>query len=322
MDTMAAAIFDGALRYANDVPIPEPKSGWARIRVRLAGICKTDMEIIRGYKGFRGILGHEFVGQVDRCDNPAWTGRRVVGEINVACGKCGWCSQGLGRHCSDRRTLGISRLHGCMAEFCILPEENLFAVPEEIADERAVLIEPLSAACEILEQLPLRGTERVVVVGDGRLGILCAWVLATAAAEVTLLGHHPEKLARAPWLGIRTAANPRGVEPGADVIVEATGSGQGLVEAMGLCRPRGTIVLKSTIALPGNVNLVPIVVNEQTVMGSRCGRFEDGLAMMRRFPDMPLERLVTGRYPLERVEEAFVRAREGDALKVLLETGP
>ncbi|MCE5281276.1 MAG: alcohol dehydrogenase catalytic domain-containing protein [Deltaproteobacteria bacterium] len=322
MDTMAAAIFDGALRYANDIPIPEPKPGWARIRVRLAGICKTDMEIIRGYKGFKGILGHEFVGHVDRCDNPAWTGRRVVGEINAACGTCGWCAQGLGRHCPDRTTLGIDRLDGCMAEFCVIPAENLFAVPEEITDERAVLIEPLAAACEILEQLPLRGTERVVVLGDGRLGILCAWVLATAAAEVTLLGRHPEKLARAPWRGIRTAVNPRDVKPGADIVVEATGSGQGIVEAMGLCRPRGTIVLKSTVAIPGKVNLVPIVVNEQTILGSRCGRFGDGLAMMRRFPDMPLERLVACRYPLERVEEAFARAREGDALKILLEMAP
>ena len=319
MNTMAAAVFDGKLRYVRDVPSPEPKPGWGRIRVRLAGICKTDMEIMRGYLGYRGVLGHEFVGFVDQCDDPALTGRRVVGEINAACGTCAWCSRGLGRHCPNRTTLGIAGLDGCMAEFCLLPEENLFVVPDTISDERAVLTEPLSAACEILEQLAIRGDEWIVILGDGRLGILCAWALATAGPEVTIVGHHPEKLSLAQWRGITTTTNIDEIKPGADIVVEATGSGQGIVAAMRLCRPRGTIVLKSTVALPGNVNLAPVVINEQTIVGSRCGRFGDGLAMMQRFPDMPLEKLITGRYPLERVEEAFGRAREKDAVKILLE---
>lgn len=316
---MAAAVFDNELRYVKDHPRPEAKPGWARISVQLAGICKTDMEIMKGYLGFKGVLGHEFVGVVDRCDDAAWIGQRVVGEINAACGTCVWCARGLGRHCPNRTTLGIVNHDGCMAEFCILPLENLCIVPAEITDERAVLTEPLSAACEILEQLPIYGTERVVILGDGRLGILCAWVLATVSPDVTIVGHHPEKLDIAQWHGIKTALNAEGIKPGADIVVEATGSGQGIVTAMSLCRPRGTIVLKSTVAIQGDVNLAPIVIHEQTLLGSRCGRFGDGLKMMRDFSDMPLEKLITGHYTLDKVASAFVRAQESDALKVLLD---
>jgi alcohol dehydrogenase len=322
MNTMAAVVFDGALRYESAVPIPEPKPGWARIRVQLAGICKTDLEIMKGYHGYQGILGHEFVGVVDRFVDPAWIGKRVVGEINAACGHCPWCDRGLGRHCPNRRTLGIGGLAGCMAEYCCLPLENLYEIPAWISDEQAVLVEPLAAACEILEQLPLQGTERVVVLGDGRLGILCAWVLATAVADVTLLGRHPEKLALAAWRGLKTTALAGEVAPGADLVVEATGSGQGIVQAMALCRARGTIVLKSTVALQGEVNLSPLVVNEQTLLGSRCGRFGDALALLQRYPDLPLERLISRRYALSQAEEAFGRAQARDTLKVLLEVAP
>jgi alcohol dehydrogenase len=316
---MRAVVFDNDLRYETGYPRPEARQGWARIKVGLAGICKTDLEIMKGYLGFRGVLGHEFVGVVDACDDEAWLGKRVVGEINAACGNCAWCARGLGRHCPNRTTLGIDRLDGCMADFCILPVENLFAVPVHISDERAVLTEPLSAACEILEQLPLGGTERVVVLGDGRLGILCAWALTTAAPDVTLVGHHADKLDLAHWRGIKTALHPEEIEAGADVVIEATGSGQGIATAMSLCRPRGTIVLKSTVAVQGDVNLSPIVIHEQTVLGSRCGRFGDGLKMMSDFPDMPLERLISDRYPLHRAVEAFSRARDRQALKILLE---
>jgi alcohol dehydrogenase len=319
---MAAAVFDGTLSYVRDCPVPEPKPGWARIRVRTAGICKTDLEILKGYLDYRGVLGHEFVGSVDYCDDPALVGKRVVGEINAACGTCAWCARGLGRHCPNRTTLGIAGLPGCMAEFCLLPKENLFVVPQTIPDDRAILTEPLSAAAEILEQLTIRGDERICVLGDGRLGILCSWVLATVAPEVTICGHHPEKLSLALWRTIHATADIDEIGPGFDICVEATGSGEGINAAMRLCRPRGTIVLKSTVALPGNVNLAPVVINEQTVLGSRCGRFMDGLSLMERFPDMPLEKLISGRYPLERVEAAFARAQEKDALKVLLECGP
>lgn len=319
---MPAVVFDGELRYVRDRPRPRLKPGWAVIKVQQAGICKTDLEIIKGYLGYKGVLGHEFLGRVESCDDPAWVGRRVVGEINAACGKCDWCAKGLGRHCPRRTTLGIVNHDGCMAAYCTLPVENLHVVEPEIPDERAILVEPLAAACEILEQLSLTGKERVVVLGDGRLGILCAWVLATVVQDVALAGHHLEKLAIARWRGIRTFLRGEGIVPGADLVIEATGSGQGIAQAMGLCRPRGTIVLKSTVAVQGEINLAALVINELTVVGSRCGRFSDALAMMRAFPDMPLARLITHRYPLHKAMEAFSAAQGGQALKVVLETMP
>jgi alcohol dehydrogenase len=319
MKTMTAAVYDGALKLVKDYHVPEPKPGWARIRVKTAGICKTDLEILKGYMGFKGVLGHEFVGKVESCAEESLVGKRVVGEINAACGRCPACAAGLGRHCPNRTTLGILNHDGCFAEFCLLPTANLHFIPPDISDDRAVFTEPLSAACEILEQRPVWKEERVVVLGDGRLGALCAWVLSTASSDVTIVGHHPEKLKSAKWRNLKTSANADEIAPGADVVVEATGSGAGLATAMSLCRPRGTIVLKSTVALQGDVNLAPLVINEQTLLGSRCGRFAEGLKMMRRFPDMPLDGMITDRFPLRRVEEAFERAGKSDARKVLLD---
>lgn len=322
MDAMAAAIFDGELKYIRDYPVPTLQPGWARIQVKLAGICKTDMEILKGYRGFQGVPGHEFVGVVDQCDESSWIGKRVVGEINAACGHCDWCRRDLGRHCPNRSTLGIFNLDGCMAEYCALPVVNLLEVPENLSDERAVLTEPLSAACEILEQMRIAGNERAVILGDGRIGILCAWVLATALQDVTVVGHHAEKLQALRWRDIRTVIHEKDVAPGADIVVEATGSGEGIVSAMALCRPRGTIVLKSTVARSCDINLAPVVRQEQTILGSRCGRFADGLKIMRDFPDMPLDRLISARYPLAGVREAFARAEQSDALKVFLDIHP
>lgn len=319
MEAMQAVVFDGELQYVQDRSIPRIRPGWALIKVQLAGICKTDLEIMKGYMGYNGVLGHEFLGWVESCDDPAWIGRRVVGEINAACGQCDWCAQGLGRHCPRRTTLGIVNHDGCMAGYCTLPVENLHIVDPDISDDRAILTEPLAAACEILEQIPLTGQERVIVLGDGRLGILCAWALATVASNVTLVGHHQDKLDIARWREITVSLRGEGVAPGADLVVDATGSGRGIAQAMDLCRPRGTIVLKSTVALQGEINLAPLVINELTVVGSRCGRFSDALAMMHAFPDMPLTRLITNRYPLHRAVEAFSTAQSGQALKVVLE---
>ena len=316
---MKAVIFDKELRYVEDWPVPRRKPGWALIRIQQAGICRTDLEIMKGYLGFKGVMGHEFLGQVESCDDPGLVGKRVAGEINAACGKCEWCAKGMGRHCSQRTTLGIVNHDGCMAEFCTLPVENLCVVDPEISDEQAILTEPLAAACEILEQLKIYGDERIVVLGDGRLGILCAWTLATVAQDVTLVGHYPEKLKIARWRQIKTSLRGEGVAPGADIVVDATGSGKGIAQAMELCRPRGIIVLKSTVALQGEINLAPLVVNELTVVGSRCGRFSDALTMMRDYPDMPVELLITHRYPLHQALEAFTMAQEGQALKVVLE---
>lgn len=316
---MRAAVFDDKLRFIPDYPVPKPKPGWALIRVLTAGICKTDIELMKGYKEFHGILGHEFIGVVEQCDDAYLKHKRVAGEINVGCGQCEWCANGLGRHCPNRTVLGILDLDGCMADYCMLPVTNLHEIPDSVPDQRAVFIEPLSAACEILEQVTFKGSERVIVLGDGRLGILCAWALTTAVADITLVGHHPEKLNLAKWRHLKTAHGSDGVEAGADIVVEATGSGEGITEAMSICRPLGAIVLKSTVAFQGKLNLSPLVVNEQKLVGSRCGKFKDGLHMLESYPDMPFDQLITATYPIEQALEAFERAARPDALKVILE---
>ncbi len=324
---MRALVYESAaLRLVENRPIPALRTGWALIRVRVAGICSTDLEIERGYMGFEGVLGHEFVGTVEKCADAGWVGKRVVGEINAACGECETCARGLGRHCPSRAVLGIAGLDGCLAEYCTLPIENLCEVPDGIDDERAVFTEPLSAAYEILDQVELRGDERCVVLGDGKLGILCAWVLATRCAEVALVGRHADKLELADWGGVRTRlaqhrAPDAADEPparGADLVVEATGTASGLSAALAHCRPRGTVVLKTTVAEPEPVDLAPIVIDEIQVLGSRCGRFDAGLAGAVEH-EFPVERLITARFPLARGEAAFARAAKAGALKVLVE---
>ena len=316
---MRAVIFDQKLEYNKKYPAPDIPDRWARIKVNLAGICQTDLELTKGYMGFNGVLGHEFVGIVDQCDDPTWIGKRVVGEINAACGQCEMCDRGLGRHCPNRSTLGILNLDGCMADYCVLPMANLHQVPDEIPDERAVFTEPLSAACEILEQLKPARCKSAIVLGDGRLGILCAWVLSTILSDVTLIGHHAEKLKLAEWRNIKTARSIRKIKKGANIVVEVTGSPEGIKQALEVCEPRGHIVLKSTLAETGRLDLNSLVINEQTIVGSRCGQFKDGLRMLQTYPDLPVERLITDRFPIERALEAFKRASNPDALKVLLE---
>lgn len=316
---MRAVVFDGSLHVVDNYPVPEIRPGWARIHIQTAGICKTDLELMKGYKGFQGVLGHEFIGVVEACDQKEWIGKKVVGEINAACGDCHWCRKGLGRHCPARTTLGIANHDGCMADYCILPVGNLVEIPADISDDRAVFTEPLSAACEIIEQLPITGSERAVVLGDGRLGILCVWALSTVISDITLAGHHPGKLQIAKWRHIQTTTDLTGVEGCADIVVDATGSVGGVVEAMRLCRPRGTIVLKTTIADQGDINLAPVVVNEIKMIGSRCGQFRDGIKMLQDYPEMPLTRLITDRYPIAEAVSAFDRAARPDALKILLQ---
>jgi alcohol dehydrogenase len=205
-----------------------------------------------------------------------------------------------------------------MADYCTLPRSNLYPVEDWLDDRRAVFVEPLAAACAVNERLGLCGDERVLVLGDGKLGILCAWVLSTLAGQVTLCGHHPEKLELAAWRGLQTIARSADFDGDADIVVDATGSATGFMEAAVRCRPRGTVVLKTTVADSATINLAPVVVKELQVIGSRCGRFEDALAFLRAFPDLPLERLISGCYPLDQAEAAFARAAERDSLKVLL----
>jgi alcohol dehydrogenase len=206
-----------------------------------------------------------------------------------------------------------------MADYCVLPVANLCEIPPETATARAIFVEPLSAACEILEQLTIDKTSRAVVLGDGRIGILCAWVLSTRLPDVTLIGHHPEKLALAQWRHVKTKPDTARLGFQADIVVDATGSENGIHDAISLCRPRGTVVLKTTVASQGEVDLTPIVVHELTLVGSRCGQFKDGLRMLSSYPDMPVERLITDRYRIDQAKEAFDRSSQPDAIKVLIE---
>ncbi len=269
---MRALHFDGSRARVADRPEPAPLPDHALVRVSLAGVCNTDLEIARGYLGFRGILGHEFVGRV--AEGPVeWLGRRVVGEINFACRACPTCAQGLPRHCPERTVMGIAGADRAFAELVRLPVANLHPVPEQLSDEAAVFCEPLAAAFEIREQVRVEPGVRCVVLGDGKLGLLAAQVLALAGARVLAVGRHPEKLAILRARGIETVQeqNWRG-EP-APLVVEATGSARGFERAVAATLPRGTLVLKSTLAERPAVDLAPLVIHEISVVGSRCGPF-------------------------------------------------
>ena len=314
---MRALRWDGIrLALARDVPEPVPAPGEALVRVHLAGICRTDLEITRGYLGFRGTPGHEWVGHVVAAEEADLVGARVVGEINFACGVCPTCVAGLGRHCPARRVLGIVGADGAFADLVVLPARNLHRVPDSVPDRAAVFVEPLAAAFEVLEQVPVGPGLRAVVLGDGKLGLLVAQVLAGAGAEVVLVGRHEQKLARARHLGIATGS----AAPGADLVVDATGSPGGLAAALALVRPRGTVVLKTTVAGDHRLDLAPAVINEVTIVGSRCGRFAPALAALAggRITVAPL---VDAVYPLDDAVGAFARAARPGVLKVLIEAG-
>ena len=314
---MKAIVFDEQLRIDNDYPVPRRQPGEALIRVALAGICNTDLEITRGYMGFRGILGHEFVGTVVESDDAASVGRRVVGEINLPCLKCDYCRSGLGNHCPNRSTLGILNKDGAFAELLTLPERVLHPVPDGLSDEEAVFVEPLAACFEILEQVKIRPEERVLVLGDGKLGLLAAQVLAGATQNLALVGRHEEKLKIVRSLGI-TAFLPDEAPPQkADIVVDCTGSPDGFNAAVGMVKPRGTLVLKSTSAASQELNLASVVVDEITIVGSRCGPFPKALEALARRKVQVLP-LITARYDLSQGIQAFEHARGKGRLKVLL----
>jgi len=307
--------WDGTrLALARDVPDPVPQSGEAVVRVRLAGICRTDLEITRGYLGFRGTPGHEWVGDVDAADDPGLIGARVVGDINLACGTCPACAAGLGRHCPTRRVLGIVGADGALADRVLVPRVNVHRVPDGVPDREAVFVEPLAAAFEILDQVPQLSGARAVVLGDGKLGMLVAQVLSGAGADVRLVGRHAAKLERARRIGIRTDAPA----PGADLVVDATGAPDGLATALGLVRPRGTIVLKTTVAEPHRIDLAPAVINEVTIVGSRCGRFPPALAALAN-GSVSVAPLIDAVYPLGEAVAAFAHAARPGTLKVLVD---
>ena len=331
---MRALHWDGReLRYHSAHPTPEskiedvgsklvgatgsrPKAPTALIQVQLAGICSTDLQILRGYMGFTGVPGHEFVGSVS--EGPAdLIGRRVVGEINFGCGRCSACRKGLSRHCPNRSVMGILNADGAFAEYVSVPIGNLHPVPKDISDQEAVFTEPLAAAFEILTQIQLDLGDEVLVLGDGKLGNLCAQVLRLTGAKITALGKHADKLALIKKAGVRTVQLNDWRPQLFDVVVEATGSASGLELALGAVRPRGTLILKSTIAAEHRVSLAPVVINEINVIGSRCGPFPQALEALtaRRVSVTPLIEKI---YPLSDGLAAVDHAARPGARKILL----
>jgi threonine dehydrogenase-like Zn-dependent dehydrogenase len=307
---------DRVLGARTDVPLPAPPRGEALVRVTLAGICNTDLEMVKGYYPFTGVPGHEFVGEVvSAAEAPEWAGRRVVGEINASCGVCATCRAGRRSHCPARTVLGIKGRNGAMAECLTLPVENLHLVPDGVADEVAVFTEPLAAALELQQQVAIGAGARIVVIGDGKLGQLVARTLA--AHRPTVVGRHARKLALLSRLGIATAAAADLAPREADVVIECTGNPDGLALARTLVRPRGTIVLKSTYHGDVTVNLSAIVVDEVTLVGSRCGPFAPALAMLAGGA-VTVTDLVDDRFALADGVRAFARAAEPGVLKVLI----
>ena len=320
---MKAVVFDKELKLVKDYEKPTPKEGEALIRVTLAGICNTDYEITKGYMGYKGILGHEAVGVVEDVngEDKSLIGKRVVSEISYGCKEpdCLYCAEKLYRHCPNRHTLGIWKKDGCFAEYFTMPIEVLFEVPDNVPDEQAVFVEPLAAACEITEQLHIKPFEKVIVLGDGKLGLITALTLNAQNIDVTLVGKHQNKLDIAKAQGIRTALlQDFPIEKKYDVVVEATGSVSGFETSIALTKPRGVLVLKSTVATGKELNLAPIVIDEITVLGSRCGQFGPALRLLES-GKIDFTPLISARYKADDAIKAFEKNKEKETLKVLLE---
>lgn len=327
-------IVNGKLK-ATSKPIPKLRPGWALVRVRLAGVCNTDVEILRGYHNFRGTPGHEFVGEVadvqgvSTAAKKKWLGRRVCGDINVSCSAygykpvCEFCRRGLKTHCARRTVLGIVNHNGAFAEYLALPLENLHFVPAQISDEQAVFVEPLAAACEILEQVDAKRFKSAAVLGDGKLAQLIALVMRTAIPRVVMYGKHEKKLVLARRAGIAArkvsgnASDSKRIKETFPLLIEATGSPSGLMLAQQMTEPRGTLVLKSTFHGAAQVETWPIVVKELTVVGSRCGPFAKAIALLRSGKVDPTP-LITRTFPLADAVEAIVFAQKPGVMKVLL----
>ena len=330
---------NGKLRQGRR-PVPQLQPGWALARVRLAGICNTDVEILRGYHQFRGVPGHEFVGEVvevagvSAATRKRWLGKRVAGEINVSCSAynykpvCDFCRRALKTHCAKRTVLGIVAHDGAFAEFLALPLENLHPIPANVSDEKAVFIEPLAAACQILDQVPIRKFPGAAVLGDGKLAQLIARVLQAAGSKVTLYGKHEAKLKLARQAGIATrkvrgnTSDLKQIEENYRLVVEATGSPSGLTLAQQITQPRGTLLLKSTFHGAAPVETWPIVVKEITVVGSRCGPFAKAIALLRSGKVDPTP-LISRTFPFHDAPKAILYAQQPNVMKVLLQTpGP
>ncbi len=309
------------LRLRDDLPMPRPRRGEALVRVRLAGICGTDLAMTEGYYPFTGVPGHEFVGEVEAApDSPSWVGKRVVGEINVTCGSCLNCRRGLGHHCERRAVLGLIDRHGAFAESLVLPVANLHEVPDPVSDQDAVFCEPLAAALEIQQEVQIRPADTVLVIGAGRLGQLVARTLALTGCNLRVIARYDAQRSLLAALAIATMGEKEIVAGRADVVVEASGSPGGFALALRAVRPRGMIILKSTYQETPHVHLSSFVINELRVVGSRCGPFAAALRLLEKKAVDPLP-LITASYPLREAVQAFEHASQAGVMKVLLEIG-
>lgn len=317
---MRAVVFDNGLKLDKNYAKPSPQKGEALIKVNTIGICNTDYEITKGYMGYKGVLGHEFTGVVEEinADDKSLLNKRVVGEINCGCGECEWCHQGLERHCPNRSTLGIWQREGCFAEYVCLPVKNLLEIPENVTDEEAVFTEPLAAALEILEQIHIPPYKKVVVLGDGKLGLMIALALNAAGLDLVLIGKHENKLEIAKNQGVKTKLlSDVEIKKEYDFVVEATGSISGFETSLALTKPRGTLILKSTIAASKEFNFAPVVVDEITIVGSRCGQFAPALRLLES-GRIDVKPLISDIFELDESIAAFERNKEKSSIKVIV----
>lgn len=317
---MRAVVFDNGLKLDKNYAKPSPQKGEALIKVNTIGICNTDYEITKGYMGYKGVLGHEFTGVVEEinADDKSLLNKRVVGEINCGCGECEWCNQGLERHCPNRSTLGIWQREGCFAEYVCLPVKNLLEIPENVSDEEAVFTEPLAAALEILEQIHIPPYKKIAVLGDGKLGLMIALALNAAGLDLILIGKHENKLEIAKKQGIKTKLlSDVEIKKEFDFVVEATGSISGFETSLALTKPRGTLILKSTIAASKEFNFAPVVVDEITIVGSRCGQFAPALRLLES-GRIDVKPLISDIFELDESIAAFERNKEKSSIKVIV----
>lgn len=312
----ALVVNDGLLQYVTDQPIPTRDSDQVLISVSLAGICSTDLEIIKGYSGFEGVLGHEFVGVVEQGPEE-WRGRRVVGSINIGCGQCDTCLAHGPEHCPSRNVIGIHGYQGAFADYLMLPVANLYEVPDNVTDEQAVFTEPLAAALRIREQLVVAPTARTAVIGPGRLGMLVGMILNLAGTKAVMVGRHAKSLELPRQIGLSTRLVTE-LEPDSfDMVVEATGNREGLIHALRLVRPLGTVVMKSTYVALSDLDLTKVVVGEITLVGSRCGPFAPALRLLDS-GQVDVLRLIDGEFSLAEGLMGMARATEPGVRKVLL----
>ncbi|MGQ9722523.1 MAG: MDR/zinc-dependent alcohol dehydrogenase-like family protein [Candidatus Jordarchaeum sp.] len=314
----ALLIENREIKVVEDYHKPEVKPGWVLVKPSVVGVCKTDLELVEGYMGFSGVPGHEFVGVVEESSDEKFLGKRIVGEINFACGSCEYCVMGRQRHCPNRSVLGIQNAGGAFAEYVTLPQENVHTVPKWVSDDQAVFVEPLAASLEILMQTHIKPTWKVYVLGDGKLGLLVSQVLRLTGCDLVLVGKHENKLRIAERQGVKTTTLGNLPENKADLVIECTGNPNGYNLAKRLVRSAGTIVAKSTYHQNLELNWSEIVVDEINIIGSRCGPFEPAIRLLEQGL-IDTESLITAKYPFKDILKAFEHARDSEAIKILVE---